>query len=201
MNSQLLLNNSTAANSAIDFDWDDISDDESFLSEGDEELTKADAIDYTGSSRKVQEELSKVSFEGTKFNSLEELHEKAQELGNQFNCLIITFKIAIITDRAVESKRKASEQQQATVVRPQARLQRLRSLTNEPQSQHEMTGLDDELKALFEKHADNRQIESVLLSPVVYSTKSRPKNTTREKIGLVRELKNFALRQTRKRQR
>lgn len=74
----------------------------------------------------------------------------------------------------------------------QSQLQRLHSLTNELQSQHERAILGDALKALFERFADNRQIKSILPPPIVYSTKGRPKNTTREKIGLERELEKVA---------
>ena len=44
------------------------------------------------------------------------------------------------------------------------------------------------MKALVEEFADNRQIESILPPPVLCTTKGRPKNTTREKIALEREL-------------
>ncbi|OBZ88046.1 hypothetical protein A0J61_03907 [Choanephora cucurbitarum] len=93
-------------------------------------------------------------------------------------CQTNTQAVATITNCAVESERKASEQQ-ANVVHAQARLQELRSLKNELQS----------------------QIEAVLPSPVVYSTKSKPKNITNEKIWLTRELKGLSLKQTGKRRR
>lgn len=104
MNSQLSLNNSqltdfdsqkrqVADNSAVTFDWRGVSEDELLLSDEEEESVFQDQpSDLAESSRNMQEELGKAFFVGAKFKSMEELREKAQELGSQFNCPITTSK-------------------------------------------------------------------------------------------------------------
>ncbi|CAO0802838.1 unnamed protein product [Mucor circinelloides] len=72
------------------FDWNDFSDVESVDQDEVASDDEEEVIDFDETSRDMKEELGKVFYVGAKFKTMEDLREKAQSLGKQFNCPITT---------------------------------------------------------------------------------------------------------------
>ena len=74
----------------------------------------------------------------------------------------------------------------------EVQLQKLQYINADLRTEGERIGLEDELRAIISKYSDDKQVERILPPPIVYDIKGRPKNTTREKIALEREMDKIA---------
>ena len=73
----------------------------------------------------------------------------------------------------------------------EVQLQKLQYINADLKTQGERISLEDELRAIISKYSDDKQVERILSPPIVYDSKG-PKNTTREKIALEREMDKIA---------
>ena len=95
-NSQLTVTDSQVrrmtTSATVTCDWNDFSDAESLVFDETREESEHEVVStvVAESSSDMKEEFGKIFFVGAKFRSLDELRDKAQALGKEFNCPINT---------------------------------------------------------------------------------------------------------------
>lgn len=88
-----MSNTQETSNTQAYFDWENISDVEVDITDEDEhEFEFDEACNFEESNQNFQQELSSVFFVGAEFKSMDDLRDKAQAIGKQFNCPISTTK-------------------------------------------------------------------------------------------------------------